>query len=301
MVEVSPEELAAHREPFTRDFQPQGTREWPDVEASLAALTGADVLVLGVHGGDGENGRLQRTLEERGIAFTGSGSRASELAFNKSRALAIAFEQGVRTARGLSLAPRAPGEAREMVSNAFDELGPMVLKPDSGGSSILLSFVRTTEDLDAASAMLAQHPEVEMRAEELIVGREFTIGVVEDAAGERALPCSEVIMQHGRNFDYEGKYFGAGSIEITPAEVSSELGVALQHVALTMHRRLGCRGYSRTDVLVDDRGPVYLETNTLPGLSARSFIPQQLEAAGIPFKQFLREQLAIAVERQRSP
>src|SRR5258708_22501964 len=127
-------------------------------------------------------------------------------------------------------------------------------------------------------------------------GVELTVGVVEDGP-LRALAGRGVGAAPGRAFDYEGKYLGKGTIEITPAEVTAEVARAAQEAAIAAHDALGCEGYSRTDVIVSPRGPVFLEINTLPGLTRRSFIPQQLAAEGTAIKDFLRDQLALARRR----
>ena len=93
----------------------------------------------------------------------------------------------------------------------------------------------------------------------------MTTGVVMMNGQLQALPSSEVIMETGRVFDYEGKYLGAGSTEVTPAAIPSELADRLGQLACQAHALLGCYGYSRTDFLVDENGPVFIETNTLPG------------------------------------
>ena len=104
-------------------------------------------------------------------------------------------------------------------------------------------------------------------------------------------------MADGRVFDYEGKYLGEGSTEVTPADISPDLAEKLGRLACQAHEILGCWGYSRTDFLVDENGPVFIETNTLPGLTSASFIPQQLEAAAIPMVDFFQHQLALAFQR----
>jgi D-alanine-D-alanine ligase len=125
------------------------------------------------------------------------------------------------------------------------------------------------------------------------------VGVVEGPGGSlRALPCSEVRLDEGFAFDFEGKYLGRGTTEVTPAEVEPALAQAAQALAITAHRALGCEGYTRTDLILTARGPVYLETNTLPGLTRRSFIPQQLAAEGTSVQAFLEGQLALARARQ---
>src|SRR5919204_399782 len=138
-------------------------------------------------------------------------------------------------------------------------------------------------------------------AEEFVSGAELTVGVVDGPSGTRALPPSEVRLEQGRAFDYEGKYLGKGTREITPAEVPPEVSRAAQDLALAAHRALGCVGYSRTDVISSAKGPVFLELNTLPGLTRASFLPQQLAAEGTSMLSFLEGQLAIARKRRDRP
>ena len=105
-------------------------------------------------------------------------------------------------------------------------------------------------------------------------------------------------LEEGRAFDYEGKYLGKGTREITPAEVPAAVSRAAQDLAVAAHQALGCEGYSRTDAIVSAKGPVFLELNTLPGLTRASFLPQQLAAEGTSMLSFLEGQLAIARRRR---
>jgi len=172
-----------------------------------------------------------------------------------------------------------------------------VAKPVADGSSVGLFHVRDAgEARDAAEAIAGAGREY--LAEAFVEGRELTVGVVDDARGTRALPVSEVRVDPGRVFDYEGKYFGRGTIEITPAEVAPDVARAAHALAVTVHRALGCEGYSRTDVIVGARGPVFLEINTLPGLTRASFLPQQLAAEGTSVRDFLEGQLSLARRRR---
>src|SRR5207249_5346398 len=135
------------------------------------------------------------------------------------------------------------------------------------------------DDVDAAARKMEESGEPYL-AEEFISGTELTVAVVDGPGGARALPTSEVRLEQGRAFDYEGKYLGKGTREITPAEVPEEVSRGAQQVALQAHAALGCEGYSRTDIIISAKGPVFLELNTLPGLTRMSFIPQQCQAEG---------------------
>src|SRR6267142_1922953 len=254
---VAREELAGFERPFERDFQPAAAAEFPSVVAAFDQHR-SRVFFLALHGGEGEDGTIQRMLEARRIAFTGPGAEASARAFDKEVAKEVAYAAGVRIAHSVHL--------------SADQIEPAAQRMEESGESYL--------------------------AEEFISGTELTVGVVDGPSGPRALPPSEVRLEQGRAFDYEGKYLGKGTREITPAEVPDGVSRAAQKVALDAHRALGCEGYSRTDVICADRGPVFLEINTLPGLTRMSFIPQQLAAEGTPMKSFLDSQLALARHRR---
>ena len=295
---VGPEALAAHPRPFETPFTPAGTPDFRNLDAALDALAKDSVLVLALHGGEGENGELQRRFEARGLAFTGSGSAASACAFDKVRAKETVRRAGVRLAEAVVLAPKdaaAPAQARALLARA----GRVVLKPVADGSSFGLHHAGTAEELEAALADVAKSG-VAYLCEAFVSGTELTVGVVEDARGLRALPVSEVRVDPGAAFDYAGKYLGKGTKEITPAEVSPEVARAAQQIALDAHRAIGCEGYTRTDLIVGREGPVFLEINTLPGLTRASFIPQQLAAEGSSFRAFLESQIAFAQARQRA-
>jgi D-alanine-D-alanine ligase len=165
-----------------------------------------------------------------------------------------------------------------------------------------VSIISSERYLDAAIVHVSAHPEIRHLAEAFVEGRELTVGVIEEAGGLRALPCSEVVLEAGRTFDFDGKYLGKGVCEITPADVPEETARSAQSVAIAAHEAVGCRGYSRTDIIMGKEGPVFLEINTLPGLTRASFIPQQLQAAGIDLRDFLEGQIEIAIraaERSR--
>jgi D-alanine-D-alanine ligase len=129
-------------------------------------------------------------------------------------------------------------------------------------------------------------------------GTELTVAIVDGDNGPRALPPTEVRVERGGAFDYANKYIASGAREITPAEVPAEMTRSAQQAALAAHKALGCEGYSRTDIICDDRGAVFLEINTLPGLTRRSFVPQQLRAEGTGMRAFLDGQLALARRRR---
>ena len=285
---VTSEKLLNHARPFEVDFKPD------DRGIGLAAaLDDAKieerVLVLGLHGGRAENGELQAMCEMRGIAFTGSGSASSNLAFDKVAAKRFAEIAGVRSPDGIALSD---------IEAAFAEHGRLIAKPARDGSSYGLIFVNSRQDIVAVRNAAKSEEYV---IEPFIAGTEATCGVLEQADGSViALPPIEIIpAAGGEGFDYRAKYLASATQEICPGRFSPEVSAKIMDMALRAHLALSCTGYSRTDFIVSDKGPVYLETNTLPGLTKASLYPKALKAQGIEFVDFLKGQIAIAERRAR--
>ena len=288
--DVNRDELLSHPSPFTNDFQPSRPAIWPDLEMALDTLPVEDpVFLLALHGGEGEDGTVQRMMEARGIPFTGSGSTSSAAAFDKGRAKEI-MEGRVRIAESCVVddVRDIDGAVAEMLAR-YEKI---VLKPLAGGSSRGLFFLERGEEIPAVE-------NVPYIIEQFIAGRELTVGVVDGEDGLVALPVLEIETDPGLSFDYEGKYLGRGTREICPAKISEVTRDEAQAAALAAHGALGCDGYSRTDLVAADDGIYFIELNTLPGLTTASLLPQELRAAGIGFGEFLEKQIAIA--RNRSP
>jgi D-alanine-D-alanine ligase len=270
--------------------------QWPSITDALDAASPEQVFFLALHGGSGEDGTIQELLEHRELAFTGSGAAASRLAFDKVRARERVAARGVRVAEALVIAPNG---SREPVGRLYEKYGKIVVKPIADGSSHGVQMIESERQLSHALSNVSRE-QTPYLAEAFVQGRELTVAVIEEEGALRALPCSEVRLAPGRTFDFDGKYLGKGSVEITPAEVPDEVAAAAQALSRTAHEAVGCSGYSRTDVIVPDAGgaPVFLEINTLPGLTQASFVPQQLEAAGIDIRSFLDDQIHLAAHRR---
>jgi len=293
--EVKRDELARFERPFETDFLPARAAAF----ASLIAAVESDprrVYLIALHGGEGEDGTVQRILEGRRIAFTGPDAVASARAFDKEIAKQVASAAGVRIAQSVHLSAD-PEVMRATLLSMLSAYGRLVAKPVAGGSSVGLHHLLAEADIEPAATAIAATGEAYL-AEQFVAGTELTVGIVDGLRGPRALPPSEVRLDPGRAFDFEGKYLGKGTQEITPAEVAPEVAWAAQQLALDAHRALGCEGYSRTDLIVAANGPVFLELNTLPGLTRASFIPQQLTAEGTTMLQFLEGQLDLARRRR---
>jgi D-alanine-D-alanine ligase len=285
--DVSSKTLLEHSRPFEDEFKP-GNRGLP-LEAALDKAKSEDrVLVLGLHGGRAENGELQAMCELRGIPFTGSGSASSNLAFDKTAAKRFAAIAGVTAPAGVAL---------EDLDAAFAEYGRLIAKPARDGSSYGLIFVNAKQDLVAVRNAARTEEYV---IEPFVAGGEATCGVLEQSDGTiMSLPPVEIVPGEG-TFDYAAKYLLKSTQEICPGRFSPELTSQLQDQAMRAHKALSCSGYSRSDFIVSAKGLVYLETNTLPGLTAASLYPKALKAQGIEFPDFLRDQIALAERRNRA-
>ncbi len=253
--EVSSQLLLNHSRPFEDAFQP-GNPAIGEIEAALdKARAEGRLLVLGLHGGRAEDGELQAMCEMRGIPFTGSGSASSHLAFDKVAAKRFAAIAGVRAPAGVAL---------EDAEAALAEYGKLIAKPARDGSSYGLIFVNSTQDLIAVRRAAKTE---DYLVEPFISGAEATCGVLEQLDGSlTALPPVEIIpAEGGFGFDYRAKYLAKATQEICPGRFAPEINAQLRDQALRAHKALSCSGYSRTDFIVSERGPIYLETNTLPG------------------------------------
>ena len=247
----------------------------PALAAETADMHGVDVVFLALHGGAGEDGRIQAVLDLAGLPYTGSNHIASATAMDKDLSKRLFRAAGVPTAEWRM----APVTAAEIAA----ALGwPVVVKPNKQGSTVGLSVVRAPAALAAALA-LAQRFDDEVMVERFIAGRELTVGVLEG----RALPVGEIIAP-GEVFDYQAKYQAGGAREIFPADLPPEITARAQELAVRAHRALKLGSYSRIDFRMDAQGHIWcLEANSLPGMTAASLLPQAARAAGIGFPALL--------------
>ncbi|MBI1685338.1 D-alanine--D-alanine ligase family protein [Caulobacter hibisci] len=278
--------LLGHDRPFELDLPTEGA-PIGDIEAALDVAAREDrVLLLSLHGGFSEDGGLQALCEARGVAFTGSGAEASRLAFGKVLAKEIVAKAGVSAPETIDLAD---------AEVALAKYGRLIAKPAEDGSSYGLIFVDAPADLETVAEAAKTLAYV---IEPFVTGPEATCGILEQDGELIALPPVEIRPSAGK-FDYKSKYLAKDTLEICPATFAPEINAAIQDQALKAHRALGCRGYSRTDFIVSEHGLVYLETNTLPGLTASSLYPKALKAQGIEIATFLKGQLALAEARAK--
>jgi D-alanine-D-alanine ligase len=282
--EVQTQALRSHARPFEDPFKP-GNRGIGLEQALDQAQAEQRLLVLGLHGGRAENGELQAMCEIRGIPFIGSGSASSHLAFDKVAAKRFAAIAGVKAPIGLRL---------EDIDAALTEYGKLIAKPVRDGSSYGLIFVNAKQDLVAVRNAAKTEEYV---IEPFISGVEATCGVLEQLDGSLiGLPPIEIVPAEGA-FDYTAKYLLKSTLEICPGRFTPEISAQITDQAVRAHKALSCSGYSRSDFIVSDKGPIFLETNTLPGLTKASLYPKALKAQGIEFVDFLQGQIALATKR----
>ncbi len=241
-------------------------------------LIRADAVFLALHGGDGEDGTVQRRLEAAGVfCYTGSAPDAAAMAMRKDLAKAAVRAAGVPVAAGGVLLPG------ERLRFRF----PMVLKPVCGGSSVGLHLIRGPEELPQESFA---EP---MLYEKLLPGREYSVGLL----GGGALPPVE-ICPHGEAFDYRCKYTEGEADEICPARIPKEKTVRLQEMAFSSAAALGLRDFCRVDFREDEHGvPHFLEANALPGMTEGSLLPKEAHAAGISFPELCETMVRLATSR----
>jgi D-alanine-D-alanine ligase len=302
--DVGVREVLAHERPFVNDFVPSRPAIFPDVEQALDTLPVDDpVFLLALHGTGGEDGTLQQLLEARGLPFTGSGAAASAAAFDKDRAKEL-VKGVVQLAE--SRVVRDAFEVRDVIADMLSRHERIVLKPLAGGSSRGLFFLGRDGDIEDVAAQITALG-IPYIIEQFIRGRELTVGVLDQGDGHEGegprifpLPVIEIEVDPDRTFDYEGKYLGQGTREICPAVIPEALAQEAQQAALAAHLALGCEGYSRSDFVAVADSVFYLETNTLPGLTTSSLVPQELAVLGISFGEFLERQLQLAIARVRA-
>jgi len=248
------------------------------VQELLAA--GLEVAFLALHGGWGEDGRIQALCELMGLAYTGSGVLASALAMHKESAKALFQAQGIPTPR------HCRAEAPDQVRNEMHGLWPLVIKPVAEGSSLGVSIVERPEDLSPALA-LARRYGPDCLAEEYIAGREVTVGVLD---GE-PLGVVEMIPREGF-YDYRAKYQKGETEYRAPAELPKAMSERLRELGQRAYQALGAAGGARVDFrLHPERGPFVLEVNTIPGMTETSLLPKSAGVLGIGFEELVERML----------
>ena len=237
-----------------------------------------------IHGTPGEDGILQGYFDMLGIPYSSCGVQSSALTFNKNFCNKYLRSYDIQMARSLRLVAGEKWNPEEVVR----ELSlPLFVKPSAGGSSFGVTKVKKEEELAAAvDKALKESPEVLI--EQFIEGKEFTCGVVKIGDKKIILPVTEVIPKN-EFFDYEAKYTPGMTEEITPARISETLTKKVQSLSSEIYDLCNCKGIVRVDYILKGEIFYFLEINTVPGMTATSFIPQQIRAAGLNLTNLLTE------------
>ena len=234
----------------------------------------ADITFIGLHGGEGENGKLQATFDLLGIKYTGPNSLGCAAAMHKGIAKQIFLESGIPTPNGVCIHKNK--NKKDLTSLGLSL--PVVVKPCSGGSSIGVYIVNTEEEYNEALEKSFRY-EDELVIEEFVNGREFACGIIND----KALPPIEIIPKTGF-FDYANKYQAGATEEVCPANISEEISAKMQDYTVRAFHALKLDVYSRADFLLDADNNLYcLEMNTLPGMTAASLLPKEAAVTGIEY------------------
>ena len=243
------------------------------------------LVLLALHGTFGEDGTVQRRLDQLGVFYTGCDAEASRIAFDKVQTKKRCLEAGIPTPKY-----RVVNSANASLPKGWNP--PLVVKPVRQGSSVGLQFVERVGDWKPA-LVEAMKFDSEVLVEEKIPGRECTVGIL----GDEALPVVEVRPKVG-SYDYRNKYTAGCTEYFCPAPFDAATTRRIQDAALGAFRAIGGRDYARVDVMVRESGePLVLEVNTLPGMTETSLLPKAAAAAGLSYGQLCQCMVDLAVER----
>jgi D-alanine-D-alanine ligase len=278
-----------------------------DADSSLLARlseTSYDAVLIALHGGAGEDGALRQVLELTGVPYVGSTPDACRATWDKPTAKALALAAGLSTPASVTLPHSTFRElgATAVLDRIVDRLGlPLMVKPARGGSALGCTAVDKADDLSAAMVQCFSYGEAAL-IEELVVGTEVAVTVLDLGDGPRALPAVEVHPLSGV-YDYSARYTAGQTEYFAPARLSSALAEEVGRVAVAFHTALGLRDFSRVDLIVDSAGvPQLLEANVAPGMTETSLLPMAVESAGLDLGQVLGQLLEhAAAGRRRSP
>ncbi len=260
-------------------------------EGILELCRAADVVFLALHGGMGENGQLQATLDNMAVTYTGSGYIGCLLSMDKDISKKILAGEGIEVPFGVT------GIASELnAEEVAKRTGfPCVVKPCSAGSSVGVSIVNTVSELETALAAAGVH-EDRVIVEGFVAGREFSVGVL----GGKALPAIEIIPKEGF-YDYKNKYQSGMTTEICPAELTEDEAKAAGELAVAVFNALRMDCYARVDMILDKTRNkfVCLEANALPGMTPMSLMPQEAKADGIDYDTLCDTIVSLATKKSR--
>jgi D-alanine-D-alanine ligase len=273
----------------------------PELVPELLACE-PDVAFIALHGRDGEDGTVQGLLEAIGLPYTGSGPAACARCTDKTLAKQLMRESGVPTPDFFSLREASIKElgAAAALASIERELGfPLVVKPAKGGSALGVKFAGASEQLPGSMVGAFSYDST-ILLERYVEGRDLAVSVLDmpDSEEPVALPVVEAVPREEDFYDYESRYEIGMTTFVCPAQLEAETTARAQELALSVYRLLGCHGFARVDLLLDERGELWvLETNVVPGMTQTSLLPQAADAGGVGFEELLALLLASAWTR----
>lgn len=251
-----------------------------------------NVVVNTIHGTPGEDGQMQAYWQLLGIPYTGCGFYQSALTFNKRDTLSVLNKFGIPRAKSIYLSKGDAIEAQDIV----ETLGlPFMVKPNQSGSSLGISKVNNIEEFDKALEF-AFTEDSDILIESFLKGMEVSVGVLNYKGETTVLGITEIV-SHNDFFDYEAKYQGK-SDEITPARLSAETEQKVREVSIKAYEALGMSGFTRSEFIIVNGEPHFIEMNTNPGLSPASIFPQQAGVAGLAMSDLFDNEIQLALNRK---
>ena len=244
-------------------------------------LIDVDVVFIALHGGYGEDGRLQKYLDKHSIQYTGSGSLASSIAMDKNKTKIIAKKHNV------------PVVEWEMINKNSNSINtkleyPLIIKPNDGGSTIGIYYVENINKFKSSVSSAFSYSD-NLMIEKYIKGREISVPILDN----QILPLIE-ILPSGFIYDYDSKYKVNGSKYIVPAKINDKLVRLISEAALSVYKAIGCRHYARVDFLLDNNEYFLLEINTLPGLTSTSLVPKSANHVGLSYRKLVKSIIKLA-------
>lgn len=241
-----------------------------------------DLVFIAMHGKHGEDGTIQGMLDLAGLKYTGSGVLASAVGMDKTVFRKVMISENLPIPKFIQVNKNF--NTKEIIK----KLGkfPYFIKPANGGSSVGASIANNIEELKKGLDLALQYDEVVL-IDEYIIGREMTCAIINNKK-LIALPIIEIKPLKGKFFDYESKYTESGSEEIVPVNLNKNITKKIQDLSIKVFEVLGCKGFGRIDfILKDNKYPIILEINTIPGLTPMSLLPKAAKAAGISYSELL--------------
>ena len=259
-----------------------------------------EVAFVALHGRDGEDGTVQELLEILDLPYTGSGVLACTRAMDKALTKHLLVEEGIPTPEFFAFTQTAfrelgAAEALPAIEERLDF--PIVVKPSSQGSALGVKFARTAADVPGALVAAFSY-DARVVLERHVSGRDLAVSVLDGPAGPEALPVVEAVPREEDFYDFEARYEIGRTDFVCPADLPEGVTERAHELALATYRLLGCYGFARVDLMMDEDGNLFvLEANAIPGLTDTSLLPQAAEAAGLEFDQLIGRILELAFER----